>query len=301
MSLTPSTWPTRSGASHGDETIIGNLRQLYRLDKVASGSQISNLLDLVKPSELRKAFRALHSSAQRDKVLEDFAIFDNRYLLSIDGTGLHTSTKMKCSQCGVTKHRNAEIEYYQQSLVAVIVDSEKKSVLPLDFEPIVKSDGDKKNDCERSAAKRLLLAINQQYCNRPFVVLEDALAANDPHIQTLIGYGMDFIINTKPVGNAPLPNDVKSLLCLLTVIIRIPPPCRILIYVGRRGVHPFRCYEKGPDGMHPSIDQIENDGGADFNHFISHLQAVNVVFLEYFFVNFGVCDIERSKEMQDLF
>ncbi len=86
----------------------------------------------------------------------------------------------------------------------MIVHPYQKTVLPLDFEPIVKSDGDTKNDCERNAAKRLLPAINQLYSNRPFTVLEDALAPNGPHIQLLIDYGMDFIINIKPVGNASL-------------------------------------------------------------------------------------------------
>jgi hypothetical protein len=132
------------------------------------------ILDPIKPSELRKAFRALHSSAQRGKVLEDFAIFGNRYLLSIDGTGLHSSTKVQCPQCGVKKHRNGQIEYYHQSLVAVIVHPEHKTVLPLDFEPIVMSDGDIKNDCERNAAKRLLLAIHQLY-PRQFVVVEGGM------------------------------------------------------------------------------------------------------------------------------
>ncbi len=200
-------WPSLlqfDEASHGDKTIIGNLRRLYWLNDVASDSQMRKILDPVKPSELRKAFRAVHSSAQRGKVLEDFAIFDNRYLLSIDGTGQHSSTKVKCPLCCVKKHRNGEIEYYHQSLAAVIVHPDQKTVLPLDFEPIVKSDGDTKNDCERNAAKRLLLAINQLYSNRPFIVLEDALAANGPHIQLLTGYGMDFIINVKPVGNASL-------------------------------------------------------------------------------------------------
>ena len=200
-------WPSMlqfDEASHGDQTIIGNLRRLYQVGDVASDSQMRVILDPIKPSELRKAFRALHSCAQRGKVLEDFAIFDNRYLLSIDGTGLYSSTKVSCPQCCVKTHSNGESEYYHQSLVAVIVHPEQKTVLPLDFEPIVTSDGDKKNDCERNAAKRLLLAIHQHYANRPFIVLEDALAANGPHIQTLKGYGKDFIINIKPVGNAAL-------------------------------------------------------------------------------------------------
>ena len=53
-----------------------------------------DILDPVKPSELRKAFRSIHSCAQRGKVLEDFAPSDDRYLLSIDGTGLYSSTKV---------------------------------------------------------------------------------------------------------------------------------------------------------------------------------------------------------------
>ena len=101
-------------------------------------------------------------------------------------------------------------EYYHQSLVAVIVHPEQKSVLPLDFEPIVTGDGDKKNDCERNAAKRLLLTIDQQYANRPFIVLEDALAANGLHIQTLTGYGMDVIINVKLAGNAALFEEMRG-------------------------------------------------------------------------------------------
>ena len=191
-------------AIQADQVLIGNLLRLYSLDEVASDTQMRTILDKVIPSTLRPAFRALHSSAQRGKVLEDFAAFDNQLLLSIDGTGLFSSTKISCPHCGVKKHRSGETSYYHQLLAAAIVHPDQKTVLPLDFEPIVKSDGDTKNDCERNAGKRLLDAIHQQYNKRRFIVLEDALAANAPHVQTLVGYGMDYIINVKPVGNASL-------------------------------------------------------------------------------------------------
>ena len=191
-------------ACQADDVLIGNLRRLYSLDDVASDTQMRDILDKLKPSELRPAFRALHSSAQRGKVLEDFAIFDNQLLLSIDGTGLFSSTKISCPHCGVKKHRSGQTSYYHQLLAAAIVHPDHKTALPLDFEPIVKSDGDTKNDCERNAAKRLLDALHRQYSKRRFIVLEDALAANGPHIQALCESGMDFIINIKPGGNASL-------------------------------------------------------------------------------------------------
>ena len=75
---------------------FANLRRLYSLDKVASDTQMRSILDEVAPSELRSSFRALHTSAQRGKVLENFTVLDGRHLLAIDGTGLFSSTKISC-------------------------------------------------------------------------------------------------------------------------------------------------------------------------------------------------------------
>ncbi len=41
-------------------------------------------------------------------------------------------------------------------LGAALLHPDHKVVIPLAPEPIVKGDGDNKNDCERNAAKRLL-------------------------------------------------------------------------------------------------------------------------------------------------
>jgi len=67
-------------------------------------------------------------------------------------------------------------------LVAVIVHPDRRTVLPLDFAPITRADGATENDCERNAAKRLLDSVARQYPNRRFVVMEDALAAKEPHL-----------------------------------------------------------------------------------------------------------------------
>lgn len=197
-------------ACREDDTRVGNLKRLYGLEEVASDTQMREILDPVEPGQLRKAFRAVHSALQRGKVLEDFTIFDGRLLLSIDGTGQFSSNKVGCPQCGKKKHRSGQIEYYHQMLAAVIVHPDQRTVLPLDFEPIVRADGDTKNDCERNAAKRLLEQVHRHYAKRRFIVLEDALAANGPHIQTLAGYGLDYIINIQPKGNAALFEQMVS-------------------------------------------------------------------------------------------
>jgi hypothetical protein len=195
--------------ARGDDTVRHNLRTLYEVIDAPCDTQMRSILDPIEPGELRPTFRALHSALQRGNALQDFAWDDDTYLLSIDGTGLFSSTQVSCPHCCEKKTRNGP-EYYHQVLVAVIVHPDRRTVLPLDFEPITRADGATKNDCERNAAKRLLESVAKQYPKRRFVVVEDALAANGPHLQSLQQYGMDFIIGAKPGGNPTLFKAVQE-------------------------------------------------------------------------------------------
>lgn len=189
-----------------DSVLIGNLERLYQLDAVASDTQMRQILDAVPPDALRPAFRAVISECQRGGVLEDFKCLDDRLLVSIDGTGLFSSTKVHCPHCGVRKQRrgSSKIEYYHQMLVSAIVSPNVKTVLALDFEPIVQSDGDTKDLSERNSARRLVASIAEQYpkLKQRFVIVEDALAANGPHVELLCEHGLDFIIGVRLPGSA---------------------------------------------------------------------------------------------------
>lgn len=186
------------------EPLIGNLKRLYWLDNVPSDTQMRSILDTVSPASLRGAFRAVHSVLQRTRVLEQFKVLDGRFVVSIDGTGLFSSSKVQCEHCGVKKRKNGTTEYYHQLLAAAIVSPDQKIALPIDFEPIIKSDGQKKDCCERNAAKRLIPSIAAQYPKRRFIVVEDALACNGPHVKLLKMHGMDFVIGARPTDATAL-------------------------------------------------------------------------------------------------
>ncbi|MCP4359551.1 MAG: hypothetical protein GY796_16195, partial [Chloroflexi bacterium] len=53
--------------------------------------------------------------------------------------------------------------YTHQMLGGALVHPERREVIPLAPEPIIKQDGAKKNDCERNAAKRFLAKLRQGY------------------------------------------------------------------------------------------------------------------------------------------
>ncbi len=122
--------------------------------------------------------------------------------MSIDGTGHFTSKTIHCSDCLEKKTKTGKITYSHQFLGAAIVHPERAEVIPLPPEPIIKQDGEKKNDCERNAGKRLLAKLRQDHPHLPLIIIEDALSSNAPHIYELQKHKMHFILGVKESDHA---------------------------------------------------------------------------------------------------
>jgi hypothetical protein len=80
----------------------------------------------------------------------------------------------------------------------VITHPETKEVIPLAIEPIVKQDGESKNDCERNATSRLLRRVRKLHPKLKLIVVEDGLASNAPHIADLKAAKVRFLLGAKP-------------------------------------------------------------------------------------------------------
>jgi hypothetical protein len=180
-----------------EETTRANLHALYAIERAPSDTYFRERLDELDPRQLRPLYKALFADLQRGKGLEGFAYLDGHYLLSLDGTGYFSSSKVHCPQCGEKHHRNGTITYYHQVLGAVLVHPDHSEVFPLAPEPILKQDGARKNDCERNAAKRLLSDLRREHPHLPLIVVEDGLASNAPHIRQLQALDIRFILGAK--------------------------------------------------------------------------------------------------------
>jgi hypothetical protein len=64
-----------------------NLSQIFGMQNIPSDTQMRTILDPVDPQLLRGAFTDVFSLLQRCHVLKDFRFLDNRYIISLDGTG----------------------------------------------------------------------------------------------------------------------------------------------------------------------------------------------------------------------
>lgn len=198
---------------HKDKTLQANIHSLFHVSKVPSDTQMRKRLDEVDPRAIRKAFTTVFAHFQRSKGLERYQYLDGKYLINIDGTKLFSSNKVSCQNCCQKHHRNGTVTYYHHMVSAVIAHPDYKEVLPVCPEPIVKEDGDQKNDCERNASERLLRDLRREHPHLPLIVVEDALASNGPHIQLLKELDMNFILGVKPTGNKYLFELVKDIKC----------------------------------------------------------------------------------------
>src|SRR5919199_6857428 len=190
--------------------VEGNLETIYAIDHVPCDTQMREILDPVSPESVRPQFKSIFGQLQRGKALESMMFLDDYYLLALDGTEYFSSKTIHCASCLQKVHRNGSITYYHQMLGAALVHPDQRAVIPLMPEPIIKQDGTGKNDCERHAAKRFIAKLRQDHPHLKFVVTEDSLSANAPHIETLHAHGLHYILGVKDGDHAYLFAQVQT-------------------------------------------------------------------------------------------
>jgi hypothetical protein len=191
------------------ERAEGNLHTLYGIARVPCDTHMREILDPVSPKWLRPVFRSVFRQLQRGKALEAMTFLDGHYLLALDGTEYFSSKTIHCASCLHKVHRNGSITYFHQLLGAAIIHPDMRAVIPLMPEPIVRHDGTEKNDCERNAAKRFVAKVRQDHPHLKFIVTEDSLSSNAPHIETLHAHGLHYILGVKEGDHAYLFQQVQ--------------------------------------------------------------------------------------------
>ena len=123
-----------------------------------------------------------------------------------------------------------------------IVHPKHKSVIPLCPEAIRHRDGNAKNDCEHNAAKRLIARTRREHPHLKFLVVENELASNGPHMQELEKARMRYIsgakegvmcsgsmespTRTRPNMNTGMPTGVSDKYSFVNRVLP-PPQCTV--------------------------------------------------------------------------
>lgn len=180
------------------ETLDQNLLSLYHIQNPPSDTYMRERLDELDPKFIRLAFKKLFAKLQRGKCLERFEFLEGYYLLSLDGTGKFSSSKVCCPQCCKKKHKDGSTTYYHQMLGACLVHPDQSNVIPFCPEVIQNGDGAEKNDCERNAAKRFIENLKREHPHLKVIMVGDGLTSNAPYIRLLEQNRMKFLLGAKP-------------------------------------------------------------------------------------------------------
>lgn len=181
-----------------------NLKAIYHLQSVPGDTQMRTALDPLAPTPLREIFPKFFNQLNQAGVIKEYEYWKGHLIVSVDGVEHFSSTKVHCDHCSTRTHRNGETSYHHAGLAAVLVHPDQEEVFTLDFEPMLKADGAKKNDCERRAAQRLCQDLDERYVDLQPILVEDALYANAPHLRQIAQYGWLFVLNVKPDSHESL-------------------------------------------------------------------------------------------------
>lgn len=194
-----------------------NLQTVFGIKKICSQTQLRDVLDDVNPDFIRQLFPQKFAMLQKTGILDEFEykIGGAEYLIvSSDGVQHFSSKKVSCPCCLTKTHKDGSTTYHHNMLCAALVHPDKREVFLLDVEPIIQLDGNEKNDCERNAAKRLLANMSKRYQKYQkkynFLLVEDALYSNAPHIEGLQNNQYSYILNVKPDGHKTLFAYIKG-------------------------------------------------------------------------------------------
>lgn len=192
------------------QRVEGNLETIYGIPHAPCDTRMRERLAPVSPESLRASFKSVFRQLQRGKALEEMVFLDGSYLLALDGTGYFSSPTIHGDSCLHKVHRHGAITYSHQLLGAAILHPDRRAVIPLMPEPIIKQDGTEKNDCERNATKRFMTTLRHDHPHLKFIVTEDSLSANAPHIETLHDAACHYILGVKEGDHTYLFKQVQA-------------------------------------------------------------------------------------------
>lgn len=182
-----------------------NLKSVFGIKSVCSDTQLRRVLDNQSSEPIRTDFVDRFSDLEETGLLREYqyTIGTTKYLLSSsDGVQHFSSKRINCPCCLEKNHRDGSRTYHHNMLCSALVHPDKREVFIMGCEPIMQQDGKQKNDCELNAAKRLFSQMDKDYedyqARYNFLILEDALYANAPHLRLLQGNGYSYIVNVKP-------------------------------------------------------------------------------------------------------
>lgn len=192
--------------------LLGRMAEC-EVEAVAHLDTLEGVLRKIDPERLEVILAMAVRRLIRMKALDGWRV-GGRFLLAIDGTGMHSFSEPHCEECLRTEHSSGTVTYSHKLLVAFLV-SQEGFALPVACEFIENAGGNYiKQDCEKRAFHRLERRIHDLFPQTPFWVLLDALYADQNVMRACLGHGWNFCISFLDTDMPALWKEAQALLAL---------------------------------------------------------------------------------------
>jgi len=189
-----------------------NARSLFQVVNIPSDNQIRNILDPISPDNITQMFDFVFNGLNSIGYFEHYRSINKNILIALDGVNYFSSQKIPCEQCNTRYHKSTgKITYLHNAITPVIVAPDNPHVISLTPEFIMPQDGNDKQDCENTAAKRWLIKHGQKYKELGATILGDDLYSHHPICELIQQQGLNFIFTCKPDSHAKLYRELESL------------------------------------------------------------------------------------------
>lgn len=181
-----------------------NASTLFGVHEIPCDNQIRKLLDPVPPETLFPVMATISDDLYSNGYLDAFRSINGTFLIALDGTDFHSSEKISCPACTVTKHKNGKTLHRHIAVTPVLLAPGQKNVVALPPQFVQPQDGHDKQDCEVAASGRWLDQWGAHYGAWGVTYLGDDLYCHQPHCERVLGQQANFLFTCKPDSHSTL-------------------------------------------------------------------------------------------------
>jgi hypothetical protein len=184
-----------------------NLERIFAVQELPSDTQMREILDGVPPEPLRRVLPQTFEQMRRVGWTTRFVteVGGKKYYPTVlDGSEYFHSTQIHCPGCLHQQQANGETHFSHVVVAATVTRAGSHAILPLDAEEVRNTDGQQQQDCELTAAKRLVKRLRSEHRHLSMCLVGDDLYGHAPFIQELRALRMSFVLVAKPTSHVAL-------------------------------------------------------------------------------------------------
>ena len=189
-----------------------NLQTIFGVHEIPSDTQMREILDGVEPEALRAVLPELWEKVRRagwsERLTTTLPSGQHQgiyYTVALDGSEYFRSTQVQCAHCLRQSDSKGRVHYSHLIVGATLVRAGSHQVLPIDVEEVRNATAESApQDCELTAAKRLIARLRREHRQMAQIVIGDDLYAHVPFVEQLQQQRQHYVLVAKPNSHPTL-------------------------------------------------------------------------------------------------